>query len=284
MSSLATIARKDFKDSIRTRSIWIIAGVMTILSLSHILAFISSPVSEQHTRPFVFAVAQFSLWLPLAAIGIGFKSVVGERTSGSIRILLGQPGTRRDVVFGTYLGRLLILATTIILALGIVGIVVTIEFGDLGGITDVIGGTIALLLFALAWIGLVVGASSVVASETRSIGLVIGVYTLVEPLWQNLVLRLFALAFTGTIQTPNQASVFYSLEDPTWYLYVNRLSPTEAFNAARYYIPELLEGLWYGTAISGPTLPNLFGIAVLIGWATVPVYLGYRQFERVDLG
>lgn len=283
MSSLATVARKDFTDSLRTRSIWIIAGVMTILSLSHILAFLSSPVSDHHTRPFVFAVAQFSLWLPLAAIGIGFKSVVGERTSGSIRILLGQPATRRTVVYGTYLGRLLILATTVLLSLAIVGIVVAFEFGTLG-IIDVIGGTIALLLFAFAWIGLVVGASSFVASETRAIGLVIGIYTIVEPLWQNLVLRLFAFVFTGTIQTPSQATVFYTLKDPTWYLYANRLSPTEAFNAARYYIPELLEGLWYGTTISGPTLPNLFGIAVLIGWATIPVYLGYRQFERVDLG
>jgi len=148
----------------------------------------------------------------------------------------------------------------------------------------VIGGDIALLLFALEWVGLVVGASSIVASETRAIGIVIGVYTLVEPLWQNLVLRLFALVFIGTIQTPSQATVFYSLENPTWYLYANRPSPTEAFNAARYYIPELLGGLWYGTTISDPTLPNLFGIAVLIGWATIPVYLGYRQFERVDLG
>ena len=282
MSSLATIAQKDFRDSLRTRSIWIIAGVMTILSLSHILAFISSPVSEQHTRPFVFAVAQFTLWIPLAAIGIGFKSVVGERTSGSIRILLGQPATRRSVVFGTYLGRILILTTTILLALCLVGVVVTIEFGTLG-IIDVIGGTVALLLFAFAWIGFVVGASSLVASETRAIGLVIGVYTLVEPLWQNLILRLFAFVFTGTIQIPNQASVFYSMENPTWYLYVNRLSPAEAFNAARYYIPELIEGVLYGTTVSGPLLPNLFGIVVLVGWATIPTYLGYRQFERVDL-
>ncbi|NLV09781.1 ABC transporter permease subunit [Halomicrobium mukohataei] len=283
MSSLTTIARKDFKDSLRTRSIWVIAGAMTILCLSHILAFLSSPIADQHTQPFILAVAQFTLWLPLAAIGIGFKSIVGERTSGSIRILLGQPGTRRSVVYGTYLGRLLILATTVLLALAVMAVVVAFGFGIIGFI-NVLGGTIALLLFAFAWIGLTVGVSSFVASETRAIGLVMGIYAVVEPLWRNLILRLFAVVFTGTTQTPSQATVFYSLEEPTWYLYVNRLSPAEAFNAARYYIPDLIESIWYGTTISGPHAPNIFGVLVLIGWATIPVFLGYRRFEGADLG
>ena len=283
MSSLTTIARKDFKDSLRTRSIWVIAGAMTILCLSHILAFLSSPIADQHTQPFILAVAQFTLWLPLAAIGIGFKSIVGERTSGSIRILLGQPGTRRSVVYGTYLGRLLILATTVLLALAVMAVVVAFGFGIIGFI-NVLGGTIALLLFAFAWIGLTVGVSSFVASETRAIGLVMGIYAVVEPLWRNLILRLFAVVFTGTTQTPSQATVFYSLEEPTWYLYVNRLSPAEAFNAVRYYIPDLIESIWYGTTISGPHAPNVFGVLVLIGWATIPVFLGYRRFEGADLG
>jgi len=283
MSALTTIARKDFTDSLRTRSIWIIAGAMTILSLSHVLAYLSTPIANQHTQPFILAVAQFTLWLPLAAIGIGFKSVVGERTSGSIRVLLGQPGTRRSVVFGTYLGRSLILATTVLLALAVMAVVVTFGFGIVG-FTNVLGGTIALLLFAFAWIGLTVGVSSFVASETRAIGVVMGIYAVVEPLWRNLILRLFAFVFTGSTQTPSQAAIFYSLDEPTWYLYVNRLSPAEAFNAARYYIPDLIEGLRYGTTISGPHAPNLFGIAALIGWATIPVYLGYRRFEGADLG
>jgi ABC-2 type transport system permease protein len=283
VSALTTVARKDFRDSLRTRSIWLIAGAMTVLSLSHVTAFMSSPVADQHTRPFVFGVAQFTLWLPLAAIGIGFKSVVGERTSGSIRVLLGQPGTRRSVVFGTYLGRSLILATTVMLALAVMAAVVALGFDGIG-FAGVLGGTTALLLFALAWIGLTVGVSSAVASETRAIGLVMGVYAVVEPLWRNLVLRLFALVFTGTAQTPSQAAVFYSLEEPTWYLYVNRLSPAEAFDAARYYLPQLVEAVWRGTAAPGPHAPNLFGIAVLLGWATIPVYAGYRRFERADLG
>ena len=283
MSSLTTIARKDFRDSLRTRSIWVIAGAMTVLSLSHVLAFLSTPIADQHTRPFVLAVAQFTLWLPLAAIGIGFKSIVGERRSGSIRVLLGQPGTRRSVVFGTYLGRSLILATTVLLAAAVMAVVVKFGFGAVGFI-DVLGGTVALLLFAFAWIGLTVGVSGFAASETRAIGLVMGIYAVVEPLWRNLLLRLFALVFTGSPRTPSQAAVFYTLEEPTWYLYVNRLSPAEAFNAARYYVPDLLDALWYGTTVSGPHAPNLFGIAVLLGWATIPVYLGYRRFERADLG
>jgi len=282
MNALRVIAQKDFKHSLRTRSIWVIAGAMTVLSLSHVLSFMSTPIADQHTRPFILAVAQFTLWLPLAAIGVGFKSVVGERSSGSIRVLLGQPGTRRDVVFGTYLGRSLILTTTVLLSLVVMGVVVAVGFGGIEAV-DVIGGTIALLLFALAWIGLTVGVSSFVASETRAIGLVMGTYALVEPLWRNLVLPLFSFAFTGSSRVPSQATVFYSLDEPTWYLYVNRLSPAEAFNAARYYVPELIEGVLYGTAVPGPHAPNVFGLAVLLGWATIPVVVGYRRFESAEL-
>jgi len=255
---------------------------MTVLSLSHLFAFLSSPITQQHTRPFILAVAQFTLWLPLAAIGIGFKSVVGERSSGSIRVLLGQPGTRRDFVFGTYLGRSLMLVTTVLVALSIISAFVLANFGSVE-IIDVIGGTIALLLFALAWIGVAVGVSSFVATETRSIGLVMGIYALVEPLWRNLILRLFSFLFTGSVQVPSQSTVFRSLEGPKWYVYANRLSPSEAFNAARYYVPDLLEGFLAGTAVPGPHAPNLFGLVVLLAWATIPVYLGYLRFDRTDL-
>src|SRR6056297_1139521 len=159
MSAVTTIARKDFKDSLRSRSLWVITGLMTLLIAAAWLTFTASPISQQADRPFTLAIAQFTLWIPLAAIGLGFKSVVGERTSGSVRVLLGQPGTRRDVVFGTYLGRLTIFVVAILISLSVLSGLVFADYDNVT-VTAVTGGTIALLLYALAWIGMTVGVSS----------------------------------------------------------------------------------------------------------------------------
>lgn len=282
MSSVTTIARKDFRDSLRSRSLWVITGVMTLLVLSAWITFISSSVAQQADRPFTVAVAQFSLWLPLAAIGIGFKSIVGERSSGSIRVLLGQPSTRRDVVFGTYLGRSSMLIVTVLGSLSILSVLVFVDFGHID-LSELLGGTVVLLLYALAWIGMTVGVSGFVSSESRAIGVMIGIYTLVEPLWRNLVLRLFSVAFTGNSQIPSQMTYLRSAEGPTWYIYVNRLSPSASFDAARHYVPDVIEGLFRGVPVSGPHGPNLFGLVVLLTWATVPILIGYWRFEQAEL-
>ncbi|UPM44738.1 ABC transporter permease [Halocatena salina] len=283
MRSLQAIARKDFTDSLRTRSLWVITGLMTLLIVSTWWANMSSGVLQQVDRPFTLAIAQFSLWLPLAAIGVGFKSIVGERSSGSIRVLLGQPCTRRDVVFGTYAGRSLILVASVLIPLLLLSVLVITDFGTIA-YTEVLGGTLALLLYALAWIGMTVGVSSSVTSESRTIGLLIGIYALVEPLWTSFVLPLCSFIFTGSRQIPSQLAYLRSLKEPTWYLYVNRLSPSNAFNAARHYVPDLLEGLLHGTTVAGPHAPNVFGIVVLSVWMTVPVFIGYRRFKHTELG
>lgn len=282
MNSLSSIARKDFKDSLRTRSLWVTGGLLTLLIVSTWWTNMSSEIIQQTDRPFTLAIAQFGLWLPLAAIGIGFKSIVGERSSGSIRVLLGQPCTRRDVVFGTYIGRSSISIITILIPLFMLSILVFINFGNISS-TAVVGGTMSLLLYTLAWIGISVGVSSSVASESRAVGLLIGIYALVEPLWRTLVLPLSSFIFTGSKQIPGQLEYLRLLKEPTWYLYVNRLSPSNAFLAARHYIPDLFEGFLYGTTVPGPHVPNLFGIAVLLMWAIVPIFIGYQRFKYVDL-
>lgn len=282
MNSLGTIARKDFTDSLRSRSLWAIAGLMTLLVLSTWWGNMSSEIIQQSDRPFTLAIAQFTLWLPLAAIGIGYKSVVGERSSGSIRLLLGQPATRRDVVFGTFLGRATVLTVSVLAGTAALAVLVLSGFGTIA-ITEVAGGTVALVLYALAWIGMTVGVSSFVATESRAIGVMIGLYAMVEPLWTQLVLPLCSLAFSGSRRTVGQFAYLRALEDPTWYLYVNRLSPSRSFNAARHYVPDLLSGLLHGGPVTGPHAPNLFGLGVLLAWAVVPLLVGYRRFERAEL-
>lgn len=283
MSSLQTITRKDFVDSIRSRSIWVAFGFMSVLVLSSYWGYISSPLLQQIDRPFLVVVGQFSLWLPLVAITIGYKSVVGERESGSIRILLGQPGTRKDIVFGTFLGRLLVLGVTVLVT---IVLVTPLVFWSTGKITIItfVGGVVALLLYGAAWIGMTVGVSSCTTTQTQALGILIGLYALVDVLWQQVVVPLLSLAFTGSRSLPvGPSDSLLILTEPTWYVYSIRLSPSRSFIAARMYVPNLLEMLLGGSTTTAPHAPNIFGIVVLLAWMIVPVGIGYWLFERAEL-
>ncbi|KAA9395791.1 hypothetical protein Har1129_20190 [Haloarcula sp. CBA1129] len=46
----------------------------------------------------------FQLLVPVAAIALGTVSVAGEREAGSLRLLLGLPPSRMEVVVGTFFG------------------------------------------------------------------------------------------------------------------------------------------------------------------------------------
>ncbi len=67
--------------------------------------------------------------VPIAALITGYMAVVGERRSGSIKLLLGLPPNRADVVFGKLLGRATVIGTAIALAFVTALVLSSIFFG-----------------------------------------------------------------------------------------------------------------------------------------------------------
>lgn len=274
------IARTEVIDAVRSNALRVSVAVLGVIVISRLWATIG--VLEQMTYPRMTALPLFQEIVPLLAIVLGYTSVVGERTSGRIRVLLGQPGTRRDVVLGKFLGR----ATAVIAIVAVVAIPMLAWLTtrvETASPTATVGGFAVLLLYAVAWVGATVGVSSATSSETRTVGVMIGLYALCLVLWNNLIISLLSLAISGQSNPVDELARFATLEEPTWYLYVNRLNPIQAFEGAIYYVPELLDSLVVGSSVSAPHAPNLFGVGVLLAWATIPLAVGVRRFDGADL-
>ena len=118
--STATVAWKDFEDAIRSRVLIALAVVFVLFTVggTYLFAEVIGFAAAGNAPPVVSLI--FSLlgpivvFVPLIGVMTGYKSVVGERESGQMKLLLSLPHTRRDVVFGKLLGRVAVLAVAIV--------------------------------------------------------------------------------------------------------------------------------------------------------------------------
>ncbi|NEU55617.1 ABC transporter permease [Halorussus sp. MSC15.2] len=282
MKDALIIAKKDITDAFRTNTVWTAVGFMTILVLARWIS-IGPKFIELSSHPFLLATAQFDLWLPLFAIVIGYNSVVGERETGRIRLLLGFPSKRWDLVFGKFIGRTVVLVIGILVSVVLLGTLVVLQVGNFN-LIDIVSGTWTLFLYGVAWMGATVGVSSFVSSGRRAIGIMFGLYAFFGPLWTQLGLPLLSILITGNPSTENieLAEILTYADGPTWYLYASRISPFEAFAGANRYVSDLFGLVLTGKTTSAPHLPNLFGIVMLLAWIFLPVTFGYWRFKQAE--
>jgi ABC-2 type transport system permease protein len=138
-----------------------------------------------------------------------------------------------------------------------------------------VGTTVLTVLLGVSFVGIAIGISAVTATRARAMTLAITAYLGLTLLW-DLAPTAVHLLVTG--EMPGNVV-------PAWYLLVQGLSPTGAYNAL---VQRLLLG--GGTAvearIGGPApgyLDTAVFLSLLVAWAVVPLLVGYLSFRRADL-
>ena len=277
-SKVLTIAKKDFGDAARSKLLW---GAVLVLLVIVIPDFLGSTERKPVVREAIefVPIVLVNYVAPVAMI-TAHRAVVGERESGSLRVMLGQPTTRREFVLGKVVGRSALVVTMLLVVTLGLGTVAFVTYGTLAvGAFVAVAGYIAL--YGVAWTGVTVGISAAVSSRLKAITAVLGLFLFFGPfqIWHRLVVPLFALAFTGSASMtgfhPLKASTW-----PTWFRFVQRLNPMENFTLGRYYVIRLVDP---SVAMIADHAVNLFGLAVLLAWFAVPLAIGYWRFERADL-
>lgn len=281
MSTLA-VAKKDFRDALRSRALWGISAIFIVLSLLVAYAFTEFPtelgVQEVTAKGLAFFLAsQISLFISITAIVIAYKAIAGERESGSIKLLLALPHTRRDVLLGKVLGRSATLAVPTVIAL-----VVGVAFGSvLMGSFDVVTTVVLLVvsvLFVLTYVSVIVGLSSLSGSTTRASALSIGFFFVFELLW--------GIVSVGLVWLTNGFA--FPQEYPDWVFVVNQVPPSSAFVTG---LNAVMPGELAAVANGGQNAANIdavwgttwVGIVMLLFWLVVPAVIGYWRFSKADL-
>ncbi|GGL46955.1 ABC transporter permease subunit [Halocalculus aciditolerans] len=255
------VARKDYADAVRSKWVWGVAVFLTLI-VTLVAYFVGADSSNQVLNPLLsFVVTPL---IPLVSLIVAYSAIVGERESGSLKLLLSLPNSRADVVVGKLVGRTAAVATPIVLGLLVPFLAFLIAPTRLDAPAYV--GFVALtVVLATAYVSIAVGASAAVSSRIRAMALAVVLYFIFVPLWNAVQLPLrFYLLFSGG-NFPVDPQLVYQL--------LGTLNPGGAYK-------QLTNAVLAGD-FSGQWLP--LSAAVLLAWIIVPPALGLLAFERADL-
>jgi ABC-2 type transport system permease protein len=291
--SVLAVARKEFSDSRRSRTLWAVVALFVLVVGGVTYGYVEFLVDASGQAPIspadrtttavavlsgLFGGGTFSpvdLLVPAIGLLLGYKAVVGERETGRIKLLLGLPHSRSDVVFGKLLGRTAVAGLAVLAGFLAAGLVLALAGG--GGVT--LGPLVALLvltlLLAAVYVSVGIGVSALAPSSGWATALVIGVVAVFQVLWGVIF---FAVRLV-VLESPGDA--------PTWFRALRRLSPTNAYRRALVATLDAVTDLPtrnVATPADAPlVLQDWFGFVWLAVWITVPLVVGLVVFRDADL-
>ncbi|GLU34242.1 ABC transporter permease subunit [Trinickia caryophylli] len=121
MNAVLAVARKEFRDDFRSRWTLAITVLFAVLALG--IAYFGAAaagrfgfVSFDATVASLTTLAAFVI--PLIGLLIAYDTIVGERESGTLMLLLSYPVSRAQLIAGKFLGHSAMLATAAALGFG----------------------------------------------------------------------------------------------------------------------------------------------------------------------
>ena len=237
-----------------------------------------------------------SLFLPIGVLLLCYQSLIGERTTGSIKLLLALPLTRTHIVLGKVLGRFAGIGASSLIAIVALVFIGLVDHGPFS-ILPLFTTLLATLLLVAVFVALGVLLSAVTQRTVAAASAIVA-YFLVSTFWSQIVTTVYS-AVTGVTVDPYNAPasgpLFLALRlMPTdaylvvtnWILGVGnaaelfqfvytRLQPGVSINA--FVVEAAFEGTpvpWY--------LHPVVSLLVLLVWFVVPLGLARYVFEWGD--
>jgi len=274
--SWQTIAKKDFQDSVRSRTLWGIIGAFVLLIF--LLAYLATDGNINSTAGFVSVIGGaflfgILLFVPLTGLFISIKSIVRERETGTINLLLSLPHSRRDMVIGKFVGRSAVMSISVIIGFLPACLLILVQ-AEVTPIFELFAFLLATVFLGLLFVGIGVGFSALVNSETQATvgGVLLFFLLYLWPAIFNILdidlpafldrFYLFALFF-------DMLAAIFSLREDVPNASVVELDGTNFAEAS---------------ATSAPIhMQHWFAFVILGAFIAVPLAVGYIRFDSNDL-
>ncbi|MFC4541187.1 ABC transporter permease subunit [Halosolutus amylolyticus] len=297
--SSTLIARKDFEDAVRSRMIWAVMGVFVFLMVVISAGAASNGLAEAEPTEIIPLVANIGgqLMIPVLALLVGYMAIVGERQSGSLRVLFGLSHSRWNVFLGKLASRLgVIVVATAVACLVALGMVVAMF--DSFPARTLLAFSLLTVLLGMVFTAIAVAVSAMSASRMQAMAGAIGSYVLFTLGWHPLVAGVHYLV-EGSLP---------GYEAAGWYFFLLRLNPLEAYTQVSSELADqFIWGIfgWQGVVEDIPAetlqepnalmLSNRLGgdlplylqewtaVPILLLWIAIPLAIGYWRFEGADL-
>jgi ABC-2 type transport system permease protein len=279
--SWVAIAKKDVQDSVRSKTIWALIAVFLLLMIG--LAWLTSPGKITDTETLLAAIGGAFLFgilffVPIMGLVISIKSIIRERESGTINLLLSLPHTRLEMIIGKFVGRSVVL-TIAILATFLPSVGYIFLQADSAPMFELGAFLFATMLFGLMFVGIGVGFSALVNSETQAavagILLFFALY-----LWPFIIDQLgitvgdFVSRFWLLFMFADMMLAMFSLKheeipDASVVALDDAFEITESLNIVEQSVAIYLQ--------------HWFAFIILAIWIVVPLAVGYARFNMSDL-
>ncbi|MEF8782543.1 MAG: ABC transporter permease subunit [Haloarculaceae archaeon] len=259
------LARKNVGDARRSRSLYGVVGLFVLTG--GLVGYLGSGASGNGSSVLSSTLGLMGFLVPVVALGLTYESVAGPRTDGSLQFLLALPYSRRDVVLGTYVGRIAVLAAGV--CAGYIALAVAmLPAGVVVSPVTFVVVLAVILALSLAFVAIGVGISTGVRSTMAAGALAFGSFILAFIIWGSLPgLIVYTInGFSPPASPPDWAPLFRTL------------NPLTAF---RVVASESIEGA--GGVGSGVVQSLPLAVAVLAGWTTLAPLAGYLRFRSDDL-
>jgi len=267
------VARKDVGDAGRSRALWVMVALLVVGFAGY--AYGHTYLGEDTFPAFLEGLAQvIGVALPVLGILLGYKSIVHERTSGSLFLTLSFPHSRQDVVVGTFVGRAVVLLAPTLLALLVAAGVGAARYGT-DGLAMVPWFVVATALYGIAFVGISMGLSMWTTVDRWITFGALGSYLLLVQLWDNF--------HSLTLLVLHRFDFQVLADMPDWALLFRLVKPSEAYyRLLRAGFDVGLAGRYVGEGT--PLYVEWWmGLLVLGAWCAVPLAVGFRRFGTVDL-
>lgn len=269
------IAKKELRDASRSRRLFalIVAFVLFFAGAAFVVIKITNVLGgagSSDTPVILSLTAPLGIFLPAVGIFAGYRSIVGERESGSLKLLLSLPHSRTDVVLGKFLGRTALVSTATIVGF-LVGGLVTLLLGASLPVADYLVLVVLSVVLGAAFVSISVGISAGIRSENLIVFIGFGLVILFTMLW-GILTMLFGLLL-------RQYSLGSEAVQTDIVSFLQALNPQNGFSYAYAAV---------STVNRAPSADvfwqqNLFGFVVLAFWILVPLAFGRWRFNRAEL-
>ena len=249
------IAVREYRIVVRSRWAIGLAVLFAVFSVA-VVGFGTSSVGPNRYAAVVASLVELGVYLvPLAALTVGYDTVVGARETGSLDMLFTLPVSQAQVVVGKYLGRMAVLGGAMAIGLGVGGVVATL-IGGLGGLSQYGLFVVASVATAGVFLGLSVLLSTLAREKTQALGA-----ALVAWLWFVLLHDLVAIGLIAGMEFPDVALTAMALTNPADVFRLLVLSQLETTTGG--FAAVLTE--------ASLSVPSLLG--ALVVWLLVPIVI-----------
>ncbi|WP_435362041.1 ABC transporter permease subunit [Haloarchaeobius sp. DFWS5] len=272
-----TIARKEVVDSVRSRALWSIVALVAAVTSLAVGALQFVPGVETDVFAGIGGATEFAgILVPICSLVAAYLAIAGERESGSVKVLLGFPPSRREVLAGKFLGRSAVVVLGLVAGYAVSGVVALLAFGTLPVVAFALTMALTAVL-GVVFVAIAVGISASCATRSRAMTISVAAYLALTLFWDIVPQGLYMLVQGG----PPSGQV------PGWFVLVQSLSPSGAYGSLVTVVLSGAAGTpGLGALVAGPApvyLEPWFLLGLLVVWTVVPLAVGYRRFERADL-